>query len=248
MEFYLLLISFFLIALVYSSVGFGGGTSYLAILAVMSVSFQMLRPTALLCNIVVVTSGSLIFYREGLLDLKKNWLFLLASVPMAFLGGYWPVKQGTFFVMLGITLIIASILLWFQNSFKRRNLSSTALDNPIVKSALGGGIGFLSGMVSIGGGIFLSPILHLLNWDQAKRISALASIFILVNSISGLVGQLLQKSVIEWKFVAPLMAAVFVGGQGGSRLGAKKFNEVYIKRITAVLIFAVALKVLRDHW
>jgi uncharacterized membrane protein YfcA len=247
-EFYLLLVSFFFIALVYSSVGFGGGTSYLAILAVMSVSFELLRPTALLCNIVVVTSGSLIFYREGLLDLKKNWLFLLASVPMAFLGGYWPVKQNTFFVLLGITLIIASILLWFQNSFQHKDLPSTRSDKPILQGALGGGIGFLSGMVSIGGGIFLSPILHLLNWDQAKKISALASVFILVNSISGLAGQLMQKSIIDWRFVAPLLVAVFVGGQVGSRLGAKKFNAIYIKRITAVLIFAVAFKVLKDHW
>jgi uncharacterized membrane protein YfcA len=117
-----------------------------------------------------------------------------------------------------------------------------------LKSALGGGIGFLSGIVSIGGGIFLSPVLHLLNWDQAKRISALASVFILVNSVSGLAGQLMQNSVIDWKFVAPLLVAVFVGGQVGSRLGAKKFNEIYIKRITAVLIFAIAFKVLRDHW
>lgn len=247
MEFYVLLISFFLIALVYSSVGFGGGTSYIAILAVMSVSFELLRPTALLCNIVVVTSGSIIFYREGLLDLKKNWIFLAASVPLAFLGGYWPVTQDTFFVMLGVTLMIASILLWFQNSFHRKS-PSTIADNAVVKPALGGGIGFLSGMVSIGGGIFLSPILHLLNWDQAKKISALASVFILVNSVSGLAGQLMQQSHIDWKFVTPLLAAVFVGGQVGSRLGAKRFNEIYIKRVTAVLIFAIAFKVLKDHW
>ena len=248
MEFYLLCISFFVIALVYSSVGFGGGTSYIAILAVMSVSFELLRPTALLCNIVVVTSGSFIFYREGLLDLKKNWPFLLASVPFAFLGGYWKVKQDTFFVTLGITLILAAILLWFQNSFQAKGFPSKASDKPVLQFGLGGGIGFLSGMVSIGGGIFLSPILHLLNWDQAKKISALASVFILVNSISGLAGQLLQESVIDWKFVAPLLGSVFIGGQIGSRLGAKKFNEVYIKRITAVLIFVIAFKVLKDHW
>jgi uncharacterized membrane protein YfcA len=243
-----LIISFFLVALIYSSVGFGGGTSYLALLAVMSVSFELLRPTALLCNIVVVTSGSIIFYREGLLDIKKNWPFLLASVPMAFIGGYWPIKQNTFFVMLGITLIIASIILWFQNSFQPKTSSSVIADKPLIRLGLGGGIGFLSGIVSIGGGIFLSPILHLLNWDQAKKISALASVFILVNSISGLAGQLTRNSTIDWKFVTPLLLSVFVGGQIGSRLGAKKFNEVYIKRITAILIFVVAFKVLRDHW
>lgn len=248
MEIYLLVLSFFLIALIYSSVGFGGGTSYLALLYVMSISFELLRPTALLCNIVVVTSGSIIFYREGLLDLKKNWPFLVASVPMAFIGGYWPIKQDTFFVLLGITLILASILLWFQNSFQQEKNAPAMTNKLAFGVVLGGGIGFLSGMVSIGGGIFLSPVLHLLNWNQAKKISALASVFILVNSISGLAGQLMQKSVIDWKFVAPLLLSVFVGGQIGSRLGAKRFNEIYIKRITAVLIFAVAFKVLSDHW
>jgi uncharacterized membrane protein YfcA len=248
MQIYFLVVSFFLIALVYSSVGFGGGTSYLAILAVAGVSFELLRPTALLCNIVVVTSGSFIFYREGLFDMKKNWPFLLASVPLAFLGGYWLMKQDTFFVILGVTLIVASITLWFQNSFQSKGSPAIASDNRAVQFSLGGGIGFLSGVVSIGGGIFLSPILHLLRWDGAKKISALASMFILVNSISGLGGQLAQKSVIDWSFVAPLLASVFVGGQIGSRLGAKRFNEVYIKRITAVLIFIVAFKVLQDHW
>ncbi|MBI1769172.1 MAG: sulfite exporter TauE/SafE family protein [Bacteroidetes bacterium] len=248
MDFYILIVSFFIIALIYSSVGFGGGTSYLALLAVMSVSFELLRPTALLCNIVVVTSGTIIFYKEGLLDLKKNWPFLLSSVPMAFLGGYWPMKQNTFFVMLGFSLIVAAIFLWFQNSFQNKANLSVLNDKSIFKIGLGGGIGFLSGMVSIGGGIFLSPVLHLLNWDQAKKISALASVFILVNSISGLAGQLMQKSIIDWNFVAPLLLSVFIGGQIGSRLGAKWFNEIYIKRITALLIFAIAFKVLQDHW
>jgi hypothetical protein len=248
MDLYLLIISFFIIALIYSSVGFGGGTSYLALLAVVAVNFELLRPTALLCNIVVVSSGTIIFYKEGLLDLKKDWLFLLASVPMAFFGGYYPVKQNTFFVLLGISLIVAAILLWFQNSFQRKSNSWPIADKVIFKLGLGGGIGFLSGMVSIGGGIFLSPILHLLNWDQAKKISALASVFILVNSISGLAGQLMQKSTIDGGFVAPLLLSVFVGGQIGSRLGAKHFNEVYIKRKTATLIFVIAFKVLLDHW
>jgi uncharacterized membrane protein YfcA len=246
MDLYVLALSFFLIALIYSSVGFGGGSSYLALLYVMSMSFDLLRPTALLCNIVVVTGGSIIFYKEGLLDIKKSWPFLVASVPLAFIGGYWPIKQDTFFVLLGITLVLTSILLWFQNSILREKRLPIA-SNLVFGITMGGGIGFLSGMVSIGGGIFLSPLLHLLNWDQAKKISALASVFILVNSVSGLAGQLMQKSVIDWKFVAPLLLAVFVGGQIGSRLGAKWFNEVYIKRITAVLIFAVALKILQDH-
>ena len=228
--------------------GFGGGSSYLALLTVIGVSFEALRPAALLCNIVVVANGSFVFYKEGYLDLKKNWPFLVASVPMAFIGGYWPLKQNTFFVLLGFTLVIAAILLWFQNSLQQRNSTPKIASNPFFNSGLGGAIGFLSGMVSIGGGIFLSPILHLMNWDEAKKISALSSVFILVNSISGLAGQLMRNSIIDWMFVGPLLISVFVGGQIGSRLGAKTFNAIYIKRITAVLIFIVAFKILLDHF
>jgi uncharacterized membrane protein YfcA len=185
LELYILILAFFFIALVYSSVGFGGGSSYLALLAVMAVSFETLRPTALLCNIVVVTGGTYIFYREGLLDLKKNWPFVLFSVPMAFVGGYMPIKQNTFFLLLAISLIVAAILLWFQNSIESKSTGSSKFTNKFsIKIGLGSFIGLLSGMVSIGGGIFLSPVLHLLRWDEAKKISALASIFILVNSIS----------------------------------------------------------------
>jgi uncharacterized membrane protein YfcA len=101
--------------------------------------------------------------------------------------------------------------------------------------------------VSIGGGIFLSPILHFINWSEAKKISALASLFILVNSISGLFGQLQQQATFEWKFIWPLLLCVLVGGQIGSRLGAKRFNPIYVKRITAVLILLAGLKILLDR-
>jgi uncharacterized membrane protein YfcA len=249
LEFYILLFAFFFIALVYSSVGFGGGSSYLALLALLAVSYEILRPTALLCNIVVVTGGTFIFYREGLLDLKKNWPFLLFSVPMAFLGGYLPVKQNTFFLMLAISLIAASILLWFQNSIQKKSETSSGVaDHFLIKIGLGSFIGLLSGMVSIGGGIFLSPVLHFLRWDDPKKISALASIFILVNSISGLAGQLTRQSSLDWKFIAPLLVAVLAGGQLGSRLGAKWFNAIYIKRITALLILLAGINILKDHW
>ncbi|MGC4020551.1 MAG: sulfite exporter TauE/SafE family protein [Cyclobacteriaceae bacterium] len=178
---------------------------------------------------------------------KKSWPFLLASVPLAFFGGYWPLKQSTFFLLLGLTLVVAAVLLWFQNSIQQIKSTPKIASNSAFNMCLGGAIGLLSGMVSIGGGIF-SPILHLMNWDDAKKISALASLFILVNSISGLAGQLIQNSTVDWEFIVPLLLSVFIGGQIGSRLGAKKFNTVYIKRITAILIFVVAFKILKDYW
>jgi uncharacterized membrane protein YfcA len=248
MEFYLLLISFFIIALVYSSVGFGGGSSYLALMAqpFFALLPEVIRPTALLCNIVVVTGGTIIFYRQGKLVWKDIWPFLIVSVPMAFVGGFWKLQDASFFILLGITLLIASVFLWIQQDSK--NLSSARADSTINKAVIGGFIGFLSGLVSIGGGIFLSPILHFLNWAEAKKISALASVFILVNSISGLIGQFSRGfPSLDWQLMVSLLLAVFIGGQIGSRLGSQKFKPIYVRRITALLIFIAALNILKDH-
>lgn len=247
MEFYGLLISFFIIALIYSSVGFGGGSSYLALMGVMAVSMNVMRPAALLCNIVVVTGGTLIFYKEKLLDFKKSWPFLAASIPFAFLGGYWPIKENTFFLILGLTLVVASVILWIQHD-NQLNKELGISESKMFNLGLGGGIGFLSGLVSIGGGIFLSPILHLIRWDHARKISALASVFILLNSLSGLAGQLSRSGSLDWKFILPLLLSVLMGGQIGSRLGARRFNPVYIKRTTAILILVAGLNILKDHW
>jgi|SRR6478736_10073876 len=246
MDFYLLLISFFFIALIYSSVGFGGGSSYLALLAIAGVSFEIIRPAALLCNIVVVTGGIFIFYREGYIDVKKSWPFLAASIPLSFVGGYWPIKEDVFFIVLGVTLVLAALFLWFQESVYNEEDEKKS-DNLLLNVGLGGGIGFLSGLVSIGGGIFLSPVLHFIRWDVVKKISAISSLFILVNSISGLAGQLSRSASLDWAFILPLLIAVLVGGQIGSRLGAKKFNPIYIKRITAIVILVAGLNILKDH-
>jgi len=245
MELYILLISFFFIALIYSSVGFGGGSSYLALMAqpFFGLLPETIRPAALMCNIVVVTGGVIIFYRDGKLSFKEIWPFLVASVPMAIVGGFWKLKDTTFFILLGFTLLLAAIFLWIKP--RERNVKPLNVPGQIV---LGGGIGLLSGLVSIGGGIFLSPVLHLMNWSEAKKISALASAFILVNSIGGLLGQFASGvHSINWNFIFPLLLAVLVGGQIGSRLGSKKFNSIYIRRITSILILVAALNILKDH-
>lgn len=243
-ELIILTLSFFTVAVVYSSVGFGGGSSYLALLAVMGLNVNIIRPTALLCNIIVVCSGTFIFWRSGALDFRKSWPFMCASIPLAFLGGFWRIEDVSFFfVLLGTCLIAASFLLWIQPASAPKN----EFNSPALNAGLGSGIGFLSGFVGIGGGIFLSPILHLLSWGEARKISALASLFILVNSISGLAGQLARSENIDWRFISPLLIAVFLGGQLGSRLGARKFDPVLIKRLTSVVIFLAAIKILSDH-
>ena len=244
----ILSLCFFIIALIYSSVGFGGGSSYLALLAqpVFLLLPEEIRPIALCCNIIVVTSGSIIFYREGKIVWKEIWPFLIVSVPMAYVGGFWKLEHHTFFIVLGITLMIASFFLWIQPEKlgeAPKPKGSTALN-----ILLGGGIGFLSGLVSIGGGIFLSPVLHLMRWSESKKISALASLFILVNSISGLAGQFIRGlPPLKPFLIVPLILAVFIGGQIGSRLGARKFNPLYIKRITALLILIAGVFILKEH-
>lgn len=247
----ILTLSFFVIALVYSSVGFGGGSSYLALMAVMGVAPDVMRPSALLCNIFVVVGGTYIFSKEGHLDFRKSWPFIVASVPFAFLGGYWKISEHYFFLLLGVTLVLASVALWIRPSSRAttstdgsKNLSA----NVPLAVGVSAGVGFLSGLVSIGGGIFLSPVLHLSKWDTARKISALASVFILANSISGLAGQFTRKASIDWMFVLPLLFAVVAGGQIGSRLGARTFNPLYIRRITAVLILVAGLNILKDHF
>jgi uncharacterized protein len=244
----ILVTCFFLIALIYASVGFGGGSSYLALLAqpVFHLLPDVIRPTALLCNIIVVTGGTIIYLRDKKISWKEVWPFLVASVPMAYIGGLWKLDDNIFFILLGISLFIASMFLWMQP--EEVDAPSRKFNNTSINLGLGSSIGLLSGLVSIGGGIFLSPVLHFLRWSDAKRISALASLFILVNSISGLAGQL-QKGVsqINWMFVFPLLIAVFIGGQIGSRLGSHKFNHLYIKRITAGLILVAAIFILKEH-
>ncbi len=251
MEFNTIILSscFFVIALIYSSVGFGGGSSYLALLA--QPAFMLLpeeiRPIALCCNIIVVTGGSIIFYKEDKIVWREMWPFLVFSVPMAYVGGFWKLGQQAFFVILGITLMIAALFLWIQPENINRPKGKT--NSLLLNVSLGGGVGFLSGLVSIGGGIFLSPVLHLMRWSEPKKISALASLFILVNSISGLAGQFMRGlPPVRPLLIVPLLVAVFAGGQIGSRLGARTFNPVYIKRITALLILVAGAFILKEHW
>lgn len=249
MQHWELLFFFFVIAFVYASVGFGGGSSYLAILAMYTFPFQEIRLIALFCNVVVVTGGTILFIRNKQVNWKKIIPLTLASVPMAFLGASLQIEQDTFFVLLGLSLLFAAVLLWVR---KRNTATETVVEGEEKHTArdgiLGGSIGLLSGMVGIGGGIFLSPVLNLIKWDTAKKIAATASFFILVNSVAGIAGQLTQlPPAIDFTRILLLGIAVLAGGQLGSRIAIAKFNPLVIRRITAVLIFFAGLEVLYKH-
>lgn len=244
-----LILIFFVIAAVYASAGFGGGSSYLAIMSLYGLQQNVMRPTSLLCNVVVVTGGIYILWKSGYLNLKKMIPLSIASIPMAFIGGLIPLKDSIFFLLLGTSLVIAAILMFFQKYFNTLNTQSSTPNPEILKGGLlGGGIGFLSGMVGIGGGIFLSPILNLLKWDTPKHIAATASFFILVNSISGLFGQFIKNPYLDWQFILPLMLSVLIGGQLGSRLSALKLNQSLVRQVTAILVFYAGVNILWTHW
>ncbi|MGG7550034.1 sulfite exporter TauE/SafE family protein [Chryseobacterium arthrosphaerae] len=240
---------FLMIAFVYSSVGFGGGSSYLAVLAMYNLPYQEIRITALICNIIVVIGGVYIYIKNNQIKWKKVLPITLVSVPMAYLGAVLKISQETFFLILGITLIIAAVLLWVKP--EAGNDEKAALDSGsslLGNSFLGGGIGFLSGLVGIGGGIFLSPLLNLMKWDTARKIAATSSVFILVNSVSGILGQLSKLSVGMDVFrIASLCLAVFVGGQIGSRMSLN-WNPLVIKRMTAILVLVAGINVLIKYW
>lgn len=243
-QFWHIILLFFIVAILYSSVGFGGGSSYLAILALTGIIFTQIRATALLCNIVVVSGNVFLFYRHKKLDWKKILPLVLFSIPLAYLGGYLKISQNLFFILLGLTLFFAAITMWIS---KKIVSSDEKINNskPQKSATYGGIIGFISGMVGIGGGVFLAPLLHLTNWDTPKKIAATASFFILVNSVAGLLGQYSNPDfIIDWNLTTLLLVTVFIGGQIGSRMSNNYFTPIQLKKATAILIAFVSLRIL----
>lgn len=239
-----IILLFFIVAILYSSVGFGGGSSYLAVLALTGLLFTQIRATALLCNVMVVTGNVLLYMQQKQYCWKKVIPLTLFSVPMAFLGGYLRISQTFFFILLGFTLLFAAITMWVSNKVVIKNSKTTDL-NLSKNAGYGGIIGFISGMVGIGGGIFLAPLLHLTNWDTPKKIAATASFFILVNSISGLIGQYTNPEFsIDWTLTSSLLITVFIGGQIGSRMSNQFFTPSQLKKATAILIAFVSIRIL----
>jgi uncharacterized protein len=238
---------FAFVALIYASVGFGGGSTYTALLTQFGVEYTLVPLISLLCNIVVVTGGTIRFRRAGLYDWRQVLPLLLVSAPLAYIGGLVPLKQSTFFIILGFSLLLSSAaLLVPTDKMTARQLPQPAL------LALSGIVGLLAGLSGIGGGIFMSPVLHLVRWSDAKRIAAFASIYILINSIAGVAGQLVKNGPAVFAGPLseywPLIIAVFIGGQIGSHIGLKLFSPRILRSVTAVLVGYVAIRLLYQGW
>ena len=239
----ILSIFFFITAILYSSVGFGGGSTYLALLLIWDIPYYIFPVIALLCNIIVVTSNSFNYVRAGNHNLKLLIPFLLGSIPMAFLGGGLLIKKEIFEILLFLVLTIAGLLLLKNNkSYQEKNLKIKEL-NKFVSFLIGSILGLISGIIGIGGGIFLSPILFLLKADKPKIIATTASLFILINSISGILGQLTKKIVLNeiinyW----PLFLTVLFGGLIGNYLNLNFFSNRILTIITSLLVIFVAIR------
>lgn len=241
----LLALAFLVTALLYASVGFGGGSTYSALLALSGLGYRLLPLVSLACNIVVVAGATIRFARAGITPWRAALVLVGLAAPASLAGGMVPIGREAFLVLLGASLVLTSLTMLIPVS-EHRSGEPTRFARwiPFVAPPLG----FLAGLVGIGGGIFLAPLLHLARWQGPRAIAATASLFILVNSLFGLAGQLLKNGpgmMGEAIGAAlPLLLAVVVGGQIGSLMAARLLPLQWIRWLTAALVLVVGLRLL----
>jgi uncharacterized membrane protein YfcA len=235
--FYILL---FLVAFLYSSVGHGGASGYLALMVLFSISPDVMKPTALLLNLFVSLTSFVQFYRGKHFKWKIFLPFAITSVPMAYVGGLIMVDDNIYKKILGILLIIPIIRFLFFANIKVEELKKS---NIYLSLLIGAAIGFLSGLIGIGGGIILSPVLLLLKWADMKQTAAISALFIFVNSLSGLAGQL-TKGIHFSADMYAYVAVAFAGGICGAYFGSLKFKSNILKYMLAVVLMVAAYKLL----
>ncbi len=239
----ILSILFFVTALIYSSVGFGGGSTYLAILLIWGVPYTIFPVIALVCNIIVVSGNSINFIRSKNINFNLLFPYLIGSIPFAFIGGSIKIEKSLFEILLFCVLLVAGIFLLIESkSFNKEQIKINKIPR-LISISFGSIIGFISGIVGIGGGIFLSPLLFLMKAGYPKHITSSASLFILINSIFGIAGQLTKDQVLDqvisyW----PLFLSVLIGGQIGSLLNIKFLSNKILALLTSFLVIFVAIR------
>ena len=234
---------FFLTAILYSSVGFGGGSTYLALLLIWDIPYQIFPIIALCCNIIVVSGNCFNYIKAGSINIKLLIPFLISSIPLAFIGGSLQLDKSFFEILLFTVLTLAglSLLLRFRSFDESKEIN----DNipKIISVLIGGSIGFVSGVVGIGGGIFLSPVLLLIRAGKTKHVATTASLFILINSISGLIGQSTKGFIFNEIYnYWPLFLLVLIGGQLGNFLNIKILPARVMILLTAGLVIFVSVR------
>lgn len=235
----IIILAVFVVAILYSSVGHGGASGYLAVMALLAVSPNVTRPAALVLNVFVASIAFIQFYRAGHFDWKTFLPFALASVPAAFVGGLIQLPAAAYKIILGVVLILAAIRL----AINLRTPAKPHAPRVLVALIVGSVLGLVSGLIGVGGGIFLTPILLLMNWTDTKKAAGISALFILVNSVSGLLGNYAQAislpaSVRFW------IGAAILGGILGSTLGSYRFNSLTLRRVLAVGLMLAGAKLI----
>jgi hypothetical protein len=238
---YINTIIFFLIALIYSAAGFGGGSLYLAVLSESGWPPEKLVFIALSCNFLVTLIGAIRFHSNKVIPYKRLWPVLVLSVPFSYWASTWKVTDQYFFLTLASALVLAAVAMIGQSLIKKNEEETK---HPIWIYGAVPFMGLLAGMTGIGGGIYLSPLLHLSKWGKPREIAAVACVFILINSLAGLVARWSQFS--ESSFSSDLVMlpiAVVVGGFVGSKLSAKILSQQWIRWITIVILIFAAIRI-----
>lgn len=240
----LLALLIFVAALLYSTVGHAGASGYLAAMALFNLAPEEMKPTALVLNLFVATVGTVRFARAGCFSWRLFWPFAAPSIPFAFLGGLWTLREQTYHLILGMVLLFAA----WRLAFKPTAQAPTELKPVVLPLALlfGALIGLLSGLTGVGGGIFLSPVILLLGWADVRQTAGVSVSFILVNSISGLLGHWTSVKSIPHEIVwwAP---AALLGGLIGSELGSGRLTPLTMRRLLAAVLVVAGVKMLLPH-
>lgn len=233
-------IALFVIAFLYASVGHGGASGYLALMAIYGIAPEVMKPSALLLNLFVSSTSFIQFYRGGHFRMKLFWPLAVASIPMAFVGGLLHIDATLYKQILGVLLVIAVARFYFFGNVKNIQLKEPSLALSLL---IGGVIGFFSGLIGIGGGIILSPVLLLLKWSDMKQTAAISALFIFVNSISGLMGQL-YKGINFSSDMLMYVVVAFAGGLLGAYVGSIKLKAAALRNVLAAVLVLAAYKLL----
>ena len=230
----------FIVALLYASVGHGGASGYLALMAIYGFAPEVMKPAALILNLFVSLTSFLLFYKGGHFKWKLFLPFALASIPLSFLGGTIALDAHIYKKVLGVLLLFPVIRFFIFPNTEEKDLKEA---NLVISILVGAVIGFLSGLIGIGGGILLSPILLLLNWTNQKQTAAISALFIFVNSVAGLAGQISHGIKIEPEMFS-FVAIAFGGGLIGAWFGSLKFNQKILKYTLAVVLLMASVKLI----
>ncbi len=236
----LIILAIFLVAVLYSSVGHGGASGYLAVMALLAVAPEITRPTALTLNVVVSAIAFAQFAYKGGFSWRVFWPFAVASIPMAYVGGTIDLPTSTYKIVLGIVLIFTAVRL----SLRLSGDSDHPTQPPIAAAlAVGAAIGFVSGLVGVGGGIFLTPVLLLMKWSETRVAAGVSALFILLNSGAALAGSYSKVAELP-EIVWAWLAAALIGGVIGATLGSNKFGSLTLRRVLAVVLVAAGIKLI----